>query len=184
MLTRRIRLARCSGHNAMAAMIATQLGLAMMPLWRLIASALISGTTSGTSASMRKAEEFVDDHRAAPRRERREVARDRAAGGEQRDVDTVEAALAERLDGDGGALNATSPPGRTRRGVEAQGGEREAARLQALRHDHADGAGGADDGNNWVTKRVRLGWAHRLLHRYAGETAARNEKAPSGSGGA
>src|SRR6185437_3702349 len=40
------------------AMMVEQLGLAMMPRWLRTASGLISGTTSGTVASMRKADEL------------------------------------------------------------------------------------------------------------------------------
>src|SRR5262245_1336752 len=39
-------------------MIAAQFGFAMMPRWPAIVSGLISGTTSGTAASMRNAEEL------------------------------------------------------------------------------------------------------------------------------
>ncbi len=46
------------GHSGVMAMIAAQLGLAMMPLWPAISRAFTSGTTSGTSESMRKAEEL------------------------------------------------------------------------------------------------------------------------------
>ena len=46
------------GHSGTSAMIAEQFGLAMMPLWSPMRLALISGITSGTFGSMRKAEEL------------------------------------------------------------------------------------------------------------------------------
>ncbi len=58
MISRRIGLRRWIGHSAMAATIATQFGLAMMPPWCRIVWELISGTTKGTSGSMRKAQEL------------------------------------------------------------------------------------------------------------------------------
>ena len=53
-----MRLCRCSGHSGTTATIATQFGLAMMPIWRAIAPGFTSGTTSGTPGSMRNAEEL------------------------------------------------------------------------------------------------------------------------------
>ena len=44
--------------RATSVMMVEQFGLAMMPLWSFASSGLISGTTSGTSGSMRKAEEL------------------------------------------------------------------------------------------------------------------------------
>src|SRR5437763_7177256 len=58
MMTRWIGLRRWIGHNDRSAMIAAQFGFEMIPLWRAISSGLISGTTSGTAGSMRKAEEL------------------------------------------------------------------------------------------------------------------------------
>src|SRR5579863_4305629 len=52
------RLRRWIGHSGMSAIMATQLGLAMTPRWRAMAAALISGTTRGTAASRRNAEEL------------------------------------------------------------------------------------------------------------------------------
>ena len=49
--------ARCSGQSGTTLMIATQFGLAMRRC-APIASALTSGTTSGTAPSMRNAEEL------------------------------------------------------------------------------------------------------------------------------
>jgi len=44
--------------SAIKVMAVVQLGLAMMPRWRFTSPALISGTTSGTASSMRKALEL------------------------------------------------------------------------------------------------------------------------------
>ncbi len=56
MIKRLMGFFRWIGQSGTSAVMAEQLGLAMMPLWSLIRRALISGTTSGTSGSMRKAE--------------------------------------------------------------------------------------------------------------------------------
>src|SRR5690242_8774740 len=53
-----MRLVRWIGHNGVIEIMAAQLGLAMIPLCSRIACGLISGTTSGTNGSMRKAEEL------------------------------------------------------------------------------------------------------------------------------
>ncbi len=53
-----MRFLRCSGHSGVIEMIVEQLGLAMMPLCCRTACGLISGTTSGTSAAMRNADEL------------------------------------------------------------------------------------------------------------------------------
>src|SRR5688572_32766964 len=58
MIIRLMRFLRCTGHSGVIEMIAEQFGLAMMPLCVRIVSALISGTTSGTPASMRNADEL------------------------------------------------------------------------------------------------------------------------------
>ena len=58
MVMRLIRRFWCRGHSGVAATMATQFGFAMMPLCLRIAPALISGTTSGTSVFMRKADEL------------------------------------------------------------------------------------------------------------------------------
>ena len=50
--------AACNGYNAMSVMAVVQFGLAMMPLCHFTSEALISGTTSGTLLSMRKALEL------------------------------------------------------------------------------------------------------------------------------
>ena len=46
------------GHSGVIEMMAAQFGFAMMPRWPASASGLISGTTSGTPASMRNADEL------------------------------------------------------------------------------------------------------------------------------
>ena len=51
-------LTLCSGQTGTITMIVEQFGLAMMPLCSLMFCGLTSGTTSGTSGSMRKAEEL------------------------------------------------------------------------------------------------------------------------------
>src|SRR3954453_1920363 len=58
MITRLMRLLWWIGHSDTSAVMAAQFGLAMMPLWSRMRFALISGITSGTFWSMRKAEEL------------------------------------------------------------------------------------------------------------------------------
>ena len=58
MIIRLIRFFLWIGHSGVIEMIAEQFGFAMMPLCVLIVCGLISGTTSGTSGSMRYAEEL------------------------------------------------------------------------------------------------------------------------------
>src|SRR5579864_9475358 len=53
-----MRFTWCTGHSGVIEMMAQQLGLAMMPRCVRSAARLISGTTSGTCGSMRKAEEL------------------------------------------------------------------------------------------------------------------------------
>src|SRR5438093_2291238 len=48
----------CNGPRGISAVMAVQFPLATMPLWLARASGLISGTTKGTSGSIRKAEEL------------------------------------------------------------------------------------------------------------------------------
>jgi hypothetical protein len=55
---RLIRAASCNGLSTTTIWMVEQLGLAMMPLWVLMAWAFTSGTTSGTSGSMRHALEL------------------------------------------------------------------------------------------------------------------------------
>ena len=58
MISRLMRFCLWIGHSGTSAVIAAQFGTAMMPLWSRMRFALISGITSGTFGSMRKAEEL------------------------------------------------------------------------------------------------------------------------------
>ena len=100
MITRLMRLALWIGHSGTSAMIAAQFGLAMMPLCSRIRPALISGTTSGTSGSMRKAEELSTTTAPAFTAIGRELPGNAAAGRKQRDVDAGKGVLGEFLDHD------------------------------------------------------------------------------------
>src|SRR6185437_14443763 len=53
-----MRFWRWIGHSGISAVIAEQFGTAMIPRWSRMRPALISGITSGTFGSMRKAEEL------------------------------------------------------------------------------------------------------------------------------
>src|SRR6185312_11401569 len=54
-----MRCWRWIGHSGISAVIAEQFGTAMIPRWSRMRPALISGITSGTFGSMRKAEELT-----------------------------------------------------------------------------------------------------------------------------
>ena len=100
MITRLMRFFWWIGHSGTSAVIAAQFGLAMMPLWSRMRLALISGITSGTFGSMRKAEELSTTTAPALTAIGANFLRDAAAGGEQRDVDALEGALGQLLDDD------------------------------------------------------------------------------------
>ena len=76
-----------------------QLGLAMMPLCQSTSSGLTSGTTSGTSGSMRQAEELSTTTQPASRAMGANFVRGAAAGREQGQVDALEAVGSELLAG-------------------------------------------------------------------------------------
>src|SRR4051812_15669228 len=57
-MTRRMRKASCSGFSATTIWMVEQFGLAMIPLCRATSCGLTSGTTRGTSGSIRKALEL------------------------------------------------------------------------------------------------------------------------------
>ena len=57
-ITRRTRKASCSGFRATTIWIVEQFGLAMIPLCLRMSRGLTSGTTSGTSGSIRQALEL------------------------------------------------------------------------------------------------------------------------------
>ena len=126
-------------------MIAQQLGLAMMPRWSRIAAALISGTTSGTSASMRKAEELsttVAPARTASGAKRREVLppAENSARSTPAKLSSLSSRTRERRDREIECLTR-----RARRCKQPQLRQREAPLLQAAHQLDAHGAGGADD---------------------------------------
>src|ERR1700749_1390185 len=58
MIIRRMRFWRWIGHSGISAVIAEQLGTAMMPLCSAMRRPLISGIANGTSGSMRNADEL------------------------------------------------------------------------------------------------------------------------------
>ena len=100
MITRLMRLLWWIGHSGTSAVMAAQFGLAMMPLWSRMRFALISGITSGTFGSIRKAEELSTTTAPALTAIGAILLRDAAAGGEQGDVDAFEGALGQLLDDD------------------------------------------------------------------------------------
>ncbi len=145
MVMRLMRLCWWIGHSGVMAMMAAQLGLATMPLWPAMAPALISGITSGTSGSMRKAEELSTT--MAPRRDRDGgvALRDAAARREERDVDALEALLGQLLHHQRPAVERQFAAHRAGGGEQPQLLHREAALGQAAQELDANGAGRADD---------------------------------------
>ncbi len=79
-MMRSMPAAWCSGQSGTPMMIAEQFGTEIIPVMSLQVARLISGTTSGTSAFMRNAEELSDHHRAGLFAGLREFARARGPG--------------------------------------------------------------------------------------------------------
>ena len=128
-----MRVCRCSGQSGTTATIATQFGLAMMPMWRAIASGFTSGTTSGTPGSMRNAEELSTT--TAPCRTAIGAnRRDTAPPAENSAMSTPgKAVLVQFLDRDALAAEQQLPPRRAIGGEQAQSFQREVAAFQAGR---------------------------------------------------
>ncbi len=126
--------------------IVVQFGLATIPCGASSsASGLTSLTTSGTSASIRQADELSTTVAPWLDEARRPLARRRAAGGEQRDVEAAIVVVAQRAD------DASSPSRRPARRSDANGttsvGRERRARASRRSMIGPDGAGGADHGD-------------------------------------
>ncbi len=137
----------CSGQSGMIAMMVEQFGLAMMPSCAAAASGLISGITSGTAGSIRKAEELSTT--TAPLFA--------AAGPSARDVPPpaekkamsmpLKTSRRGHLDRDLGAAVGEALAGRAGRGEQLEVGDGKVPLLQAFDHLDPDRAGRADDGH-------------------------------------
>ena len=161
-------------------MIATQFGLAMMPRCEAIAPAFTSGTTSGTPASMRNAEELSTT--TAPCAT--------AAGANRRAVplpaENSAISAPARPSSVSNSTGSPSPRNISRRpaergeAIQAQGPKREITLLEAGDQFAADGASGTDNRDRGMVQ------AHdtAFLHVRPEERVARNAKAPSVTGGA
>src|ERR1700678_2802050 len=90
----------CSGFNATTSCAVEQFGLAMMFFLTKppTASALTSGTISGTSGSIRQGGEIVEHDRAGGGDFRRHFLRHSAARRHQADIDVAEIVVLERFD--------------------------------------------------------------------------------------
>lgn len=134
------------GRSTGMAAIVVQFGLAMMPLGRLsAASGLTSETTSGTSGSMRQAEELsitTAPWEATFSASAREVA---PAGGEDDDLQARVVGGGGVLDRDRGAPEVDGGARRACGGEEPQLRDRELPLGQDLAQDCADLTGGTDD---------------------------------------
>ncbi len=150
MIIRLIRFLRCTGQSGVIEMIAEQFGFAMMPLCVKIASRLISGTTSGTPASMRNADELSTIT----------VPAFTAAGANFFEVPLpaenkpmwTPAKLASVSSCTGSVLAAELQrlAGRARRREQLELLERKLAPLEAFEQLDADGAGSAHDRNDGI----------------------------------
>ena len=157
------------GHSGTSAVIAAQFGLAMMPLWSRMRLRVDLGDHQRHVRIHPEGRGIVDHDGAGLHRDRRELARDAAAGREQRDVDAVEGVLGRAprsrscsprksmvLPAERALASAFSLP--TRKFAPVHGGD----------EFGADGAGDADNGNDGIVVHVRS-----PLVEYAG-----NKKAP------
>ena len=144
------------GHSGTSAVIAAQLGTAMMPWCSLMRRALISGMTSGTSAAMRNADELSTTTAPALTAIGRELAGDAAARREQGDVDAFERPLGQFLDDDLLAAKADGLSGGAGARQRLQPANREFALVHGGDEFSADGAGDADNGHGGIAVHVGL----------------------------
>ena len=116
-------------------------------------AALTSGTTSGTSGSIRNAPELSTA--TAPRAAATGAhSRGHLVGHvEHRDVDAVEDLGRERLHDDVLAAHLQHLAGRARRGDQPDLAPDVLARAEDVEHHRADGAGGTDDGKSGLAHR-------------------------------
>ena len=117
---------------------------------------MTSETTSGTSGSIRKAEELSTTVAPGLGEAGRERPRGGRAGGEQRDVEAGGVGGRGVLDHDArdhGAGVREHRAGGARGGEEPDLVDREAALLEDLAHRDADLAGGADDAEPYAAHR-------------------------------
>ena len=136
----------CSGLSTGIAAIVVQLGLAMMPLRAsAIASGLTSLTTSGTSGSIRQAEELSMTIAPAAANRGASASRGRAAGGEERDVEPGGSAVAASSTVMSPSRHGSVVPAERAEAKKRMLGDREVALGEQPAHDRADLAGGADD---------------------------------------
>ena len=127
--------ASCSGLSATTIWMVLQLGLAMMPFGRLAADSMFtSGTTSGTSGSIRQALEL--SMTTAPRAAAagRQLARGRGAGAEEGDVHALERVGLGELHLDLAAPERQALAHGPRRGQRQDALRREMPRLQGAQH--------------------------------------------------
>ena len=174
-----MRLCLCSGHSGITATIATQFGLAMMPICREIASGFTSGTTSGTPGSMRNAEELSTTTapcRTAIGANRRDTAppAENSAISTPGKLSSFSSSTAMPSPRNSSLLPAERPDANRRSRSSGK-----VAAFQAADQFAADRAGGADDGDGGMVQ------AHDTRSvRWAGERVPGKAKAPSGAGGA
>ena len=139
----------CSALSTGIAAMVVQFGLAMMPFGRLPASRakLTSLTTSGTSGSLRHADELSITVSARGGEPRRLHPRHRRAGGEQRDVQPGRVGGLGVLDLDLLAAERQLLALRASRGEEPHRRRREVALFEQRAHHLADLPGRADHTN-------------------------------------
>src|SRR5437899_820862 len=146
-MTRLMRFCRWIGHSGTSAVIAEQFGTAMMPLCSRIRPALISGITSGTFGSMRKAEELSITTASLDGRWR-EFSRGAATCREQRDVDALERLFGELLDHDPLTAEVDGLARRPGAGQRLELADGKGAPVHGGDEFGADSAGYTSNGNN------------------------------------
>ena len=123
-----------------------------MPLCSRMRRALISGITSGTFGSMRKADELSITTAPAFTAIGANFLRNAAAGREQRDIDAVEGVLGQAPRSRSSRRESRRLAGRARARQRFELADREAALVQGGDEFGTDGAGHAGNGNNGIVR--------------------------------
>ena len=141
----------CSGLKTGMATMVVQFGLATMPLgmW-CSASALASGTTSGTSGSRRQADELSMTMAPAAARRGASSRETEAGARAEGEVDAGEVGRGGVLHHDVLVPPGQRGPGRAGRSQVPHGGDGEVALEEDRAHDHAHLSGRSDDGDTHV----------------------------------
>ena len=153
-----MRFSRWIGHSGTSAVIAAQFGLAMMPLWSRMRPALISGITSGTFGSIRKADELSTTTAPAFTAIGANL-REMPPPAENSAMSTPsEGVLGQLLDDDLLAAEVDGLAGRARTRQRLQLADAKAAPVHGGDEFGADSAGHAGNGYNGIVTHFGLHW--------------------------